>query len=453
MSKKTKSNSKVKNDVKKRAHLPLFLTVFSLVLMAVGALFSSVLLKSENSLVSKATGSPWNQCTGPSGPIPCGSCSIFTAGKDSMTFGCELNCGGNTKNCPGAVAGLYQIGHTFESCKGKGSAPCGSTFSPDFLATGAIEGSGPWEIKGQSSVKGSGTIPSLTCGRVQVDVKMTANGTNVAGKVYDSGVDCQGSNPPTSSTPTPTPDSGSTPTPTPSPTPTPVACTQCYLPDGSSGACCQKPEKICAPGGYSCLDAPTPTPTPTSIQTPPEVILNSATGKTCNSLCPEKKPGTVCIDVGNDINATNNYKWAYANNQCTTKSGINCNTVISYTNNICHNQASDWTNCKCVNPTSTPTPTPTRTPTPTITPTPTPTKTPTPTPTLTPTPKSGQAAISDTNAEYQRLMNLYVGKKIGALEMSKFMMSPQVKRVPSVQKSTCSPLLPAGDPDSCFLKF
>lgn len=151
------------------------------------------------------SGGNWNQCTSSTGPIPCGSCLVKSVEPGTMTFGCELNCGGSAGNCPGGSAGNYTIAHRWFHCKNKGSAPCGpGTGSTDHDGEGNLGGPGRWDISGQNLINGSGTFPNPGCGRVQVDVQMSASGTNVAGDVWDSEIDC-GGGPPPSETPSPTP--------------------------------------------------------------------------------------------------------------------------------------------------------------------------------------------------------------------------------------------------------
>lgn len=162
-------------------------------------------------------GKKWNQCTSSTGPIPCGSCLIKSVGAGTMTFGCELNCGGSASNCPGGSAESYTIAHRWEKCKNKVGSSCTGS-SSDYIESGNLGGPGPWSISGQSSFfNGSGTFTNPGCGRVQVDVQMSAQGTNVAGGIWNSDTDCAGTSP----TPTP-PSATATPVP-PTPTDEPIA--------------------------------------------------------------------------------------------------------------------------------------------------------------------------------------------------------------------------------------
>ncbi len=165
-------------------------------------------------------GGGWGDCS-KGDPTPCGSCSIKNTSNGSMTFGCELNCGGSASSCPGGSAGNYSIAHRWFHCRNKDGGACGPGNS-DFMAQGDLGGSGPWTIVGQHLLDpGSGTFPSITCGRVQVDVQMNAGGTNVAGGLYTASADCTGGTPPPG---------GDNPEPTPTPTPAPQ-CTSIKIYD------------------------------------------------------------------------------------------------------------------------------------------------------------------------------------------------------------------------------
>ena len=155
----------------------------------------------------------WYQCVtdGPEPNLPCGSCSVTNVGPGTMTFSCELDCGGSASRCPGGSAGSYSIAHHWQRCQKAGTNACTETSgASDYITSGTLGGPGPWTISGQSTVNGSGTFTNPGCGRVQVDVQMSAAGTNVAGGVYDTGKDCLGPIP--------------TPTPTPTPGPSGITC-------------------------------------------------------------------------------------------------------------------------------------------------------------------------------------------------------------------------------------
>jgi hypothetical protein len=187
-----------------------------------GVVVGVVLIRRQQDIRREAEGS-FNQCEGPWGPIPCGSCSINEVNADgTMAFECQLNCGGSASDCPGGSAGNYFIRHRWEKCNNAGSEACTSD-SFDYLESGDLGGAGPWWIAGQSTVNGSGTYPIIDCGRVQVDVQMEDTGTSVAGGVYDTGVDCGVATP----TPTATPVSTPTSTPAATPTPTPPPIPEC----------------------------------------------------------------------------------------------------------------------------------------------------------------------------------------------------------------------------------
>jgi len=184
----------------------IFGFLFFLILI-IGAIGAVKLTQQQQEIRQRADEAPWHQCMVSDGDeppenLPCGSCSIIDIGAGTMGFGCELDCGGLESGCPGGEAGQYGIDHAWLRCENKGSDPC-TQDSPDFVESGELGGDGPWVIPGQSTVPGSGTfpLPDPFCGRVQVDVKMTAEGTEVAGRVFDSGVDCEV---PATSTPIPT---------------------------------------------------------------------------------------------------------------------------------------------------------------------------------------------------------------------------------------------------------
>lgn len=195
------------------------------IIIIVGAIPLTVFLaRQQQEIRQRAQGTPWYQCQitdGPEPNYPCGSCSIVAVHPNRTLFKCELDCGGSTSGCPGGTAGNYAINHNWQQCSRKGTSVCVEG-SQDLIATGTLGGNGPWTIHGQDEIilrEGTFPTPNPYCGRVQVDVQMTADGTDAAGEVLDTGVDCPTFSP-TPISPTPVTIS---PTATTAPQPTPVA--------------------------------------------------------------------------------------------------------------------------------------------------------------------------------------------------------------------------------------
>ena len=134
---------------------------------------------------TEVTSGTWNQCDASASNLPCGSCSISLGGAGVVNFSCELKC--TTGDCPSSSS---SIAHRWERCGNAGSTSCNESDS-DYIASGNLGGDGPWSISAQTdNQSGVGTYSVPDCGRIQLDVQMN-NGTNVAGVVYSSGVDCE----------------------------------------------------------------------------------------------------------------------------------------------------------------------------------------------------------------------------------------------------------------------
>ena len=92
----------------------------------------------------------------------------------------------------------------------------------------------------------------------------------------------------------------------------------------------------------------TPIPTPTPIIT---VVLNSHTGKTCNTICSTVVPGSVCKSTGTDLQGTNGlfYKYRVDTTLCNTFTS-NCNQIMKNMTGTCPkngNNRNNWTYCRC----------------------------------------------------------------------------------------------------------
>ena len=230
----------------------------------------------------------WGQC-GEDDP-PCGSCTITGVTNGTMTFGCELNCGGSATMCPGGVAGTYPIAHRWETCGNQGNDPCNES-RPDYIASGDLGGDGPWTIDGQTIIQGEGTFPAIQCGRVQVDVQIRDqsgqnNIVNVAGLVYTTSSNCggeptattaPGETPPPTNPPGQTPPPGSTATNTPPPNAT---ATHTPVPPTNTPTSTHTPipTATSAPTAtYTPTRTPTNTPTNTPTRTPTNTPTNTPT--------------------------------------------------------------------------------------------------------------------------------------------------------------------------------
>lgn len=153
-------------------------------------------------------GGTWDQCRlDADRKLPCGSCNVNSVGAGTMSYGCELDCGGSVTGCPDKKATSYSIAHRWERCLHKGKDACSRQAATDYVESGDLSPFSPSSIVGQSSFNnGSGSfaeaLKNNPCGRYQVDVQMSAQGTSVAGDVYNTGIDCpEPTTPPTASAP------------------------------------------------------------------------------------------------------------------------------------------------------------------------------------------------------------------------------------------------------------
>lgn len=118
------------------------------------------------------------------------SCIVTSVTATNMAFRCNLK----------TIGGSHTIAHRWERCRTAGTAPCNEN-DWDYIASGDLAGdSSNWAISCGQELTGSGTFDNFGCGRVQVDVQMSAPGTSVAGLVYNYGSNC-----PTGNTPPGTP--------------------------------------------------------------------------------------------------------------------------------------------------------------------------------------------------------------------------------------------------------
>ena len=103
-----------------------------------------------------------------------------------------------------------------------------------------------------------------------------------------------------------------------------------------------------------------PKPTPTPI---PEVsiILNSASGQTCDQICQQQN--ATCESIGTDDKSLNGYYVSVDEQKnCVTFSGFGCRQIMrTDRQKVCGGHITEWTNCRCLKisiPTPIPIPTP-----------------------------------------------------------------------------------------------
>ena len=90
--------------------------------------------------------------------------------------------------------------------------------------------------------------------------------------------------------------------------------------------------------------APTPTPTSSGGAT---IVLNSATGKTCTTVCSDLVK--TCSSVGLDSQATNGNAWGYDSIRgCFSPILINCSNNMRDAGRVCSGQQANWTQCRCL---------------------------------------------------------------------------------------------------------
>lgn len=84
----------------------------------------------------------------------------------------------------------------------------------------------------------------------------------------------------------------------------------------------------------------TPTPSVTGV-----LILNSASGKSCKTLCEESNLS--CQSVGTDIGASNEKSWQFYRGNC-AEIATACDGKMKKTaNKVCGNDEQPWTLCSC----------------------------------------------------------------------------------------------------------
>jgi hypothetical protein len=94
--------------------------------------------------------------------------------------------------------------------------------------------------------------------------------------------------------------------------------------------------------------SPSPTPTPTPTEVGYQIILNSATGKSCNEICGDA--GLTCSSAGWDSDALNGKAHLFFNQKCydyTIPPGQNCTTKMMSLFKTCSGHETSWTNCRC----------------------------------------------------------------------------------------------------------
>ncbi|KKU94795.1 MAG: hypothetical protein UY27_C0031G0001, partial [Candidatus Gottesmanbacteria bacterium GW2011_GWA1_48_13] len=125
-------NAQVVKPKKKWGTGALIGSVAALMVMVVGLGFGVWQVKRNQEIKqSKAGGGLWNQCG--QGPVPCGSCSINSVSNGSMTYGCELNCGGSVSSCPPGSTDPVSIAHRWEKCSSANNNSCNGS-SPDYIS-------------------------------------------------------------------------------------------------------------------------------------------------------------------------------------------------------------------------------------------------------------------------------------------------------------------------------
>jgi len=245
----------------------------------------------------------WNQCDATQSNKPCGSCSIKengisinSAGSSTVAFGCQLIC--DPGNCP---SGTYQVNDTsWFWCSGSEGGVCVNGNS-DLIDSGHSTSSvGSLTISDSSpnatnnGFSWSFSIPNWTnCGRVQVDVKINANGVSLAGDTKGFGSDCDvppTNTPPPGSTSTPTTPPGTTNTPTTPPNNTNTPTT----PPGSTSTPTTPPvttnTPTISPTKSPTKVPPTSTPTKTPTNSPTSTPTKTATPVPTETPVPTATP-------------------------------------------------------------------------------------------------------------------------------------------------------------------
>jgi len=143
--------------------------------------------------------------------------------------------------------------------------------------------------------------------------------------------------PPPTSTPIPLPTSPPPPTPTNTPGPSPtVACTTSGPCDGFLPCCFG-----CNIATNTCNASPGPTPTSVASN----IILNSATDRSCLDLC-LSSDFAGCSSIGTDSNASNSFYYR-GDSSCRADVVGSCVLILNGTSDICGGVFTDWTWCHC----------------------------------------------------------------------------------------------------------
>jgi len=99
--------------------------------------------------------------------------------------------------------------------------------------------------------------------------------------------------------------------------------------------------------------APTNTPTPTPVPATPTptpavgatIVLNSATGLTCRTVCSNQ--GKSCTTVGTDSQASNAGAIIYSGSCITLTSSMTCDARMNNAGQVCSGNQANWTRCRC----------------------------------------------------------------------------------------------------------
>jgi hypothetical protein len=253
----------------KRGEISTLVVLGVLSIIGVATLISSTSPNRRNILNTRAAGGSFSQCNASGSNQPCGSCnitdiSVDSAGKATMTYGCQLLCDQiDINSCP---VGTYEVkDSSWFWCSGADGSSCTegdsdllkNIHSTDSTGTFTVSSSNTNETK--SGLKQSATFEGWTgCGRVQADIQINAPGISVAGFTKSFGSSC-GDSGTTENTPVP---NNSDPTNTPNSQNTP---TKTKLPNGTACKDASSCQNGCCAGGYCNNASACTVATPTSI--------------------------------------------------------------------------------------------------------------------------------------------------------------------------------------------
>lgn len=294
----------------KRGEISTLVVLGVLSIIGVATLISSTSPNRRNILNTRAASGSFSQCNASGSNQPCGSCnitdiSVDSAGKATMTYGCQLLCDQiDIASCP---VGTYEVkDSSWFWCSGADGSSCTehdsdlkkNVHSTDSTAIFTVSSTNTNETK--SGLKQSATFEGWKgCGRVQADIQINAPGISVAGFTKSFGSSCgdtgttENTPVPNNPNPTNTPNSQNSPT----RTPTPGSCRPGEFKCPDTGKCvadqgeCQTATKaptptititcvgnlkkclgvnVCRLSAAECpnADTPTPTKTPTKTRTP-----------------------------------------------------------------------------------------------------------------------------------------------------------------------------------------